>query len=151
MKRSVFLVLAAVVLFTQCGRVEKNKGISEFASVSQTSTGKPVGVVMTTYTTTMLADGKDQTLIRACVVDSAGREITTANVPITISVTGDAEIAGTKNGIPVSLIKTENGTKVWSSKIARVEVILILPCSKKICSAIKIFLLLGEFIVVCGY
>jgi beta-galactosidase len=117
MKRSVFLVLAAVVLFPQCGRVEKNKGISEFASVSQTSTGKPVGVVMTTYTTTMLADGNDQTLIRACVVDSAGREITTANVPITISVTGDAEITGTKNGIQVSLIKTDNGTKVWSSKI----------------------------------
>ena len=117
MKRSVFLLLVAVALLLQCGRVKKNNAVSEFASVSQTSTGKPVGVVMTTYTTTMLADGKDQTLIRTCVVDSAGREITTANVPITISVTGDAEIAGTKNGIQVSLIKTENGTKVWSSKI----------------------------------
>jgi len=117
MKRSVFLLLVAIALLPQCGRVKKNNAVSEFASVSQTSTGKPVGVVMTTYTTTILADGKDQTLIRACVVDSAGREITTANVPITISVTGDAEIAGTKNGIQVSLIKTENGTKVWSSKI----------------------------------
>jgi beta-galactosidase len=117
MKGSVLLVFIAIALFPQCGRVGKNKNVSEFASVSQTSTGKPVGVVMTTYTTTMLADGKDQTLIRACVVDSAGREITTANVPITISVTGDAEIAGTKNGIPVSLVKTENGAKVWSSKI----------------------------------
>jgi beta-galactosidase len=117
MKRSVLLVLVALALFPQCRRVGKNKRVSEFASVSQTITGKPVGVVMTTYTTTMLADGKDQTLIRACVVDSAGREITTANVPITISITGDAEITGTKNGIPVSLIKTENSTKVWSSKI----------------------------------
>lgn len=117
MKRSVLLVLVALALFPQCRRVGKNKRVSEFASVSQTITGKPVVVVMTTYTTTMLADGKDQTLIRACVVDSAGREITTANVPITISITGDAEITGTKNGIPVSLIKTENSTKVWSSKI----------------------------------
>jgi len=117
MKRSVLLVLVAAALFPQCGKVGKNKGVSEFASVCQTSTGKPVGVVMTTYTTTMLADGKDRTLIRACVVDSAGREITTANVPVTISVTGDAIIAGTKNGIPVLLVKSENSTKVWSSKI----------------------------------
>lgn len=117
MKKPGYLLLAAVLLFTGCGRVEKNKSQSEFASVSQTTTGKPVGVVMTTYTTTMLADGKDQTLIRACVIDSAGREITSANVPITISVTGDAEILGTKNGIPVSPLKTDNETKVWSSNI----------------------------------
>jgi beta-galactosidase len=51
------------------------------------------------------------------VVDSAGREITTANVPITISITGDAEITGTKNGIPVSFLKSEKNTKTWSSKI----------------------------------
>jgi len=125
MKRSVLLVLVALALFPQCRRVGKNKRVSEFASVSQTITGKSVGVVMTTYTTTMLADGKDQTLIRACVVDSAGREITTANVPITISITGDAEITGTKNGIPVSLIKTENSTKVWSSKIVDGSCLLI--------------------------
>jgi arabinogalactan endo-1,4-beta-galactosidase len=117
MKKSVFFLLAAIALLPQCGRVQNKNGVSEFASVSHTSTGKPVGVVMTTYTTTMFADGKDQTLIRAYLVDSAGREITTANVPITISITGDAKIAGTKNDIPVKFIKTENGTKIWSSKI----------------------------------
>jgi beta-galactosidase len=72
---------------------------------------------MTTYTTTMLADGKDQTLIRTCLIDSISREITTANAPITISVTGDAKIAGTKNGTPLTLMKSENGTTLWSSKI----------------------------------
>jgi arabinogalactan endo-1,4-beta-galactosidase len=117
MKKTVFLLIVAVMFLPQCVRTGKSIKVSEFASVSQTAYGKPVGVVMTTYTTTMLADGKGQTLIRACVIDSAGREITTANVPITISITGDAEIAGTKNGIPVTFVKTENGTKIWSSNI----------------------------------
>jgi hypothetical protein len=67
----------------------------------------------------MLADGKDQPLLRACVVDSIGREITTANVPITIYVTGDAKITGTENGIPVLLVKAENGTSIWSSNIIK--------------------------------
>lgn len=117
MKKLVCLLIVFVIFLPQCGRNEKNKVQSEFASVSQTSAGKPVGVVMTTYTTTMLADGNDQTLIRACVVDSIGREITTANVPITISVTGDAKIIATKIGIPVILMKSENGTTLWSSNI----------------------------------
>ena len=65
---------------------------NEFSSVSKVKAGKPVGVIMTTYTTTMIANGKDQTLIIAFVVDSAGRQITTAKVPVRISVTGDAMI-----------------------------------------------------------
>jgi arabinogalactan endo-1,4-beta-galactosidase len=117
MKRIACLLVVFTIFLPQCGRNGKNGVQSEFASVSQISTGKPVGVVMTTYTTTMLADGKDQTLIRTCLIDSIGREITTANVPITISVTGDAKIVGTKNGIPVTLMKSENGTTIWSSKI----------------------------------
>jgi arabinogalactan endo-1,4-beta-galactosidase len=117
MKRIVSLLIISAMFIPQCGRTERNQVHSEFASVIQTSTGKPVSVEMTTYTTTMLADGKDQTLIRACLIDSISREITTANAPITISVTGDAKIAGTKNGTPLTLMKSENGTTVWSSKI----------------------------------
>ncbi|MGD0340711.1 MAG: glycosyl hydrolase 53 family protein [Bacteroidales bacterium] len=131
MKRSLLLLLVSVILLPQCSRVNKNKGVSEFAAVTQTSAGKPVGVVMTTYTTTMLADGKDQTLIRACVIDSAGREITTANVPITVFIAGDAKIAGTKNGIPVSLIKSENDTALWSSKIVNGSCRLIFQAGTK--------------------
>jgi hypothetical protein len=46
--RSVPLLFLAVALLPQCGRIQKNKGVSEFASVSQTAIVKPVGVVMTT-------------------------------------------------------------------------------------------------------
>jgi arabinogalactan endo-1,4-beta-galactosidase len=117
MKRTLFTLVMATLVFTGCGRTQKEIRTSEFASTIQTATGKPVGVVMTTYTTTMIADGKDETLIRVCVIDSIGREITTAKMPITITIKGDAEIAGTKNGIPVSLVSSENGVKVWSSDI----------------------------------
>jgi len=87
---------------------------------------------MTTYKTTMFADGKDETIIRAFVVDSVGREITTAAVPIQISVNGDGKIAGTKNGIPVEFKKTENGTSVWESKLVNGSCPLIFQAGKKV-------------------
>ncbi|MGA1977653.1 MAG: glycosyl hydrolase 53 family protein [Bacteroidales bacterium] len=117
MKKSICFLLATVILFPQCGRTEKNKGQSEFASVTNTSAGKPVRVIMTTYTTTMLADGKEHTLIRATVADSIGRQITSANLPIKISVIGDAKIASTNNSIPLTLVKSANDTSLWSSNI----------------------------------
>jgi arabinogalactan endo-1,4-beta-galactosidase len=131
MRKSIYLILLAV--FFQCnlstsqGQTKKN----EFSSVSQVKAGKPVGVIMTTYTTTMIANGKDQTLIRAFVVDSAGRQITTAKVPVRISVTGDAMITGTENGIPISRVKSENGTTIWSSEIVNGSCPLIFQAGSK--------------------
>jgi arabinogalactan endo-1,4-beta-galactosidase len=117
MKTVFTSLIILLALLCQCGRTENPKSRSKFAAVSYISSGKPVGVVMTTYKTTMLADGKDETIIRAFVVDSVGREITTADVPIQIFITGDGKIAGTKNGIPVDFIRTEKGTSVWGSKL----------------------------------
>ena len=114
---NVFFTLIPLLLLSGCGNGKKSETQSEFDSVSRVASGKPVGVVMTTYTTTMFADGKDKTLIRAFVVDSAGREIVSAELPIQISITGDAKIARTENGTSVTLLKSENGTSTWESKL----------------------------------
>ena len=66
------------------------------------TTGTPVEVIVTPYKTTMLADGKDATVINISVVDKEGREVPDANNLIRFSVKGDAKIIGVGNGDPSS-------------------------------------------------
>lgn len=66
------------------------------------TTGDPAEVVITPYKTTMLADGKDATVINVTVVDKDGREVPTADNLIQFSVEGDAKIIGVGNGDPSS-------------------------------------------------
>jgi arabinogalactan endo-1,4-beta-galactosidase len=57
---------------------------------------------MTAYSTTLLADGKDKTLLRVAVTDFDGREITSADNSFRIYVDGDAWIS--KSGEKKALI-----------------------------------------------
>ncbi len=66
------------------------------------TTGKPVEIVISPYKTTMLADGKDATVINISVVDREGREVPDANHLIKFSVQGDGKIIGVGNGDPSS-------------------------------------------------
>ncbi len=66
------------------------------------TTGKPFEVVISPYKTTMLADGKDATVINISVIDRQGREVPDANNLIKFSLQGDAKIIGTGNGDPSS-------------------------------------------------
>ncbi|MFN8306270.1 MAG: beta-galactosidase GalA [Ferruginibacter sp.] len=66
------------------------------------TTGKPFEVVVSPYKTTMLADGKDATVINISVIDREGREVPDANFPVHFSVQGDARIIGVGNGDPSS-------------------------------------------------
>jgi arabinogalactan endo-1,4-beta-galactosidase len=64
----------------------------DFSSVSRVDSGKPVAVMLTSYSTTLLANGKDWTKLRVAVTDSMGREIRSAGDTIRIYVTGDGTI-----------------------------------------------------------
>jgi len=66
------------------------------------TTGAPAEVVVTPYKTTILADGKDATVLNISVVDKQGREVPDANNLIHFSVKGDAKIIGVGNGDPSS-------------------------------------------------
>jgi beta-galactosidase len=90
------------------------------------TTGDPVEVVITPYKTTMLADGKDATVINVTVVDKQGREVPTADNLITFSVSGGATIIGVGNGDPSSHEpdKILNGTWQRSLFNGKCQVIL---------------------------
>ena len=66
------------------------------------TTATPVEVVMTPYKTTMLADGKDVSVINISVVDKEGREVPDADNMIRFSLSGQGKIIGVGNGDPSS-------------------------------------------------
>ncbi|MBL0181767.1 MAG: glycosyl hydrolase 53 family protein [Chitinophagaceae bacterium] len=66
------------------------------------TTGKPAELVISPYKTTMMADGKDATVINISVIDRQGREVPDADNLIRFSLRGDAKIIGVGNGDPSS-------------------------------------------------
>ncbi|GAB4091106.1 beta-galactosidase GalA [Flaviaesturariibacter terrae] len=66
------------------------------------TTGAPAEVVVTPYRTTILADGRDATVLNISVVDKEGREVPDAQNLVRFSVRGDATIIGVGNGDPSS-------------------------------------------------
>ena len=66
------------------------------------TTGMPVDIVVTPYKTTILADGKDATVINISVMDREGREVPDADNMIQFKIEGDGKIIGVGNGDPSS-------------------------------------------------
>ncbi len=66
------------------------------------TTNAAAEVVLTPYKTTVLADGKDATVINVSVVDKEGREVPDADNMIKFNLVGDAKIIGAGNGDPSS-------------------------------------------------
>jgi beta-galactosidase len=66
------------------------------------TTGAPAEVVVTPYKTTMLADGKDVTVLNISVIDKEGRTVPDANNMVRFSISGPGKIIGVGNGDPSS-------------------------------------------------
>jgi beta-galactosidase len=66
------------------------------------TTGTPYEIVVTPYQTTMLADGRDASVINISVVDKQGREVPDADNLVNFLVRGDMRIIGVGNGDPSS-------------------------------------------------
>lgn len=100
MKRTA--VALTVVVAVGCTRSDSGPGqVRDFSSVSRTDAGRAVAVMLTSYSTTLRANGDDRTRLRLALTDSAGREITTTTDSIRIYVTGDGVILGPDgDGLP---------------------------------------------------
>ncbi|RXK57744.1 DUF4982 domain-containing protein [Lacibacter luteus] len=81
------------------------------------TTGAPVEVLLTPYKTTMLADGKDATVMNVTVVDREGREVPDANNMIYFKVEGDAKIIGVGNGDPSSHEADKCADGLWQRSL----------------------------------
>jgi len=87
---SIILTAIAGLACVQCGT--DSSRAPDFSSVSRVDSGRAVAVMLTSYSTTLLADGRDWTKLRIAVTDSMGREITSASDSIRLYVSGDGTI-----------------------------------------------------------
>jgi beta-galactosidase len=87
---SIVLTVTAGLVCVGC-RTDSTRA-PDFSAVSRVDSGTAVAVMFTTYSTTLLADGRDWTKLRIAVTDSMRREITSATDSIRVYVTGDGAI-----------------------------------------------------------
>tara|TARA_B100001057_G_scaffold442102_2_gene477225 strand:- start:2439 stop:3842 length:1404 start_codon:yes stop_codon:yes gene_type:complete len=90
--------------------------VKDYSDWHQVETGKPSALVFASYKTTMIANGKDQSLLRISTVDSLGMEIKDASLPFEISVKGDATIIDIDSSEVESVLKSDT-LSVWKSSI----------------------------------
>jgi len=81
------------------------------------TTGKATEVVITPYKTTILADGKDATVINVSVRDKQGRNVPDADNLIHFTLKGDAKIIGVGNGDPSSHEPDKIFDNNWQRKL----------------------------------
>ncbi len=66
--------------------------LKDYTSNIQVDSGKATNVKFTSYSTTLIADGRDKARLRITVIDSAGREITNAVNEIKMYVEGSGKV-----------------------------------------------------------
>jgi len=122
MKHILCLRILFLVLVISCNDVPKEAVIDEeepikdYKSWYQVETGNPSALVFASYKTTMLANGKDQSLLRISTVDSLGMELKDASLAFEISVKGDAAIMDMDSTELETVLKSDT-LSIWKSQI----------------------------------
>lgn len=93
MKYFSYLILIGMALLIQCTVPKSN--LKDYSQFYQVESGNPVSVLFTTYSTTLVADGKDETHLRISLADSLSRDILSARDTIRIYVEGDGRVLNT--------------------------------------------------------
>ncbi|WP_157111429.1 glycosyl hydrolase 53 family protein [Nonlabens spongiae] len=96
--------------------IEEEPNLKGYTEYYQVETGEPVALVFASYKTTMLADGKDQSLLRISATDSSGMEIKNIHKPFKISVKGDARVSA-EDGSELKQVSQSDTLSVWQSNI----------------------------------
>lgn len=111
--KNFILFLGILFLFPglslQAGNVKLNPAY-------QTENGKPVSVMLTCYSTTLIANGKDHAGIRLAVMNRNGKEVMSANDSIRLYVDGNATVTTTE-GKPVKQLSDAKGNKYYACKL----------------------------------
>lgn len=81
------------------------------------TTGAPFEVVVTPYKTTMLADGKDISIINISMIDKEDREVPNADNNIRFVISGPGKIIGVGNGDPSSHEPDQCADGIWQRNL----------------------------------
>lgn len=116
MKPQNLILLLIITAFTACTKTTEQPKTTNWSTFYQKPTGKPVSMVFASYKTTMIANGKDTSLLRFSVADSTDMEIMEASFSFEISIKGDANLIETDGSAP-ELISATDTMKVWETKL----------------------------------
>lgn len=118
MRRIKLIILIFALALPACNSGHQKEQSTDFSSFFRVQTGKPVTLVLACYKTTLRAGHGEETRVRVSVADSLDREITDAELPFRISVTGDANLldAGRNEITPISRADT---LTVWEASLNR--------------------------------
>ena len=95
------------------------------------TTGQAAEVVMTPNKTTMLADGKDISVINITVIDRDGREVPDADNLIKFSIKGVGKIIGVGNGDPSSHEPDKCADGMWQRNLFNGKCQVIVQSTKQ--------------------
>ena len=84
-----------------------NNGI-EVASKELKTTGAPAKIKLSTDRSTIKANRNDLSYVKVEITDAQGNLIPDANIPVTFSVSGVGEIAGSGNACPTDMESFNN-------------------------------------------
>ena len=116
MKPQNLILLLIITAFAACTKTTEKTEATDWTSFYQKQTGKPVSMVFASYKTTMIANGKDTSLLRFSAADSTDAEILNASFSFEISVKGDANLVETDGSAP-ELISATDTMKIWKTKL----------------------------------
>jgi hypothetical protein len=111
---SIVLTAIAGLVCVHCGT--DSSWAPDFSPVSRVDSGTAVAVMLTTYSTTLLANGTDWTKLRIAVTDSMAREITSANDSIRVYVSGDGMITS-RDGASLPVLTDTAGVPYAPAKL----------------------------------
>jgi beta-galactosidase len=117
MKTLLTAVVIALTLLMGCRPSITEEEPPDYKSYYQVDTGKPVGMILSAYKTTMLANGMDETKLRVTVSDSTGKEISSANLPFQVMITGDAKILAVEGSPEFGPGIEMDDTTTWNSRV----------------------------------
>lgn len=116
MKSIVLFFSLIVFVFTACQNKTAPKETSTLCSLYQRATGDPQTMVLTSYKTTLVANGTDEALLRISVVDSTGLELMDAGLPFEISVIGDATLLNEDHTV-FRASEVTDSISIWKSAL----------------------------------
>jgi hypothetical protein len=90
MRNKFYLILFLLVGLMQCKPPQQE--LVDYSPLMQVDSGVPVSVMLTSYSTTLIANGADEANLRIAVTDSMGKEIRSANDTFQVYLSGDASI-----------------------------------------------------------
>jgi hypothetical protein len=113
--RSTIGLISSVALL-QCTRPEPPG--ADYSAVSRVKTGIPAAVMLTAYSTTLRADGRNWTRLRVAIADSSGREITSATDSVRVYLIGEGTLITTM-GSPLATVADTGSLRYAVIHLAR--------------------------------